>query len=271
MSLLFAEQPIVINTPLATVIGLNEAIVLQQVHYWVDGNKKRKINLKEGRFWTYNTYDKWQSENFPFWSLSTVERTFKKLEKMGLLISGSFNKKKTDRTKWYTINYEELEKLEKAHEDASRQNDEMQNEAIRQNDEMQNDAFPQNDEMQSVNLTCSIYTENTTETNNKDLKDFVNKTASPTLKNQYLEIANGFYVEMSSGRWSKDQWVNLTNKLIDSIIDSGTEIENPIGYIRACLVNCCYAHDLKHGKIDFEDKTDSTTIPFFNWLIKDMD
>lgn len=35
MSLLFAERPLVINTQLAMKIGLNEAIVLQQLHYWL--------------------------------------------------------------------------------------------------------------------------------------------------------------------------------------------------------------------------------------------
>ena len=35
MSLLFAERPLVINTQLAMKIGLNEAIVLQQLHYCV--------------------------------------------------------------------------------------------------------------------------------------------------------------------------------------------------------------------------------------------
>ncbi|HAH9618369.1 ybl78 [Escherichia coli] len=35
MKLLFAERPLVINTQLAMKIGLNEAIVLQQLHYWL--------------------------------------------------------------------------------------------------------------------------------------------------------------------------------------------------------------------------------------------
>ncbi len=30
---------------------------------------------------------------------------------MNILITGNFNKLKMDRTLWYTINYEELEKL----------------------------------------------------------------------------------------------------------------------------------------------------------------
>ena len=36
MSLLMTSQPIVINRDLACRIGLNEAIVLQQLHYWLN-------------------------------------------------------------------------------------------------------------------------------------------------------------------------------------------------------------------------------------------
>lgn len=41
MSLLFAERPLVINTQLAMKIGLNEAIVLQQLHYWLPHRQRR--------------------------------------------------------------------------------------------------------------------------------------------------------------------------------------------------------------------------------------
>lgn len=46
MSLLFAERPLVINTQLAMKIGLNEAIVLQQLHYWL-----RDTNSGSRMFW----------------------------------------------------------------------------------------------------------------------------------------------------------------------------------------------------------------------------
>jgi len=39
--ILFDEQPIVIDKVLARKIGLNEAIVIQQVHYWLKINEKK--------------------------------------------------------------------------------------------------------------------------------------------------------------------------------------------------------------------------------------
>ena len=83
------ENPIVVSKKLAKLIGLNEAIVLQQVHYWLEINRKANKNFKESRYWTYNSIRTWQENNFEFWSFDTVKRTFAKLEKRGLLISGN--------------------------------------------------------------------------------------------------------------------------------------------------------------------------------------
>lgn len=99
-TLLFNEQPLVVNVELARTIGLNEAIVLQQVSYWLEKSDK----VYDGKPWTYNSMVDWQKQ-FPFWSLDTVKRTFTSLEKMELLVTSNFNKAKFDRTKWYTIDY----------------------------------------------------------------------------------------------------------------------------------------------------------------------
>lgn len=102
---LLDEYPLLVLPKLATVIGLNEAIILQQIHYWLLQSGKEK----DGRTWIFNTYDDWKKQ-FPFFSLSTIKRTIKKLEKSGLLITGNYNKLKIDQTKWYTIDHNALDK-----------------------------------------------------------------------------------------------------------------------------------------------------------------
>ncbi|HEB2379826.1 TPA: DnaD domain protein, partial [Staphylococcus aureus] len=89
---------------LAELIGLNEAIVLQQIHYWLN-NSKHKY---DGKTWIFNSYPEWQKQ-FPFWSLITIKRTIYSLEKQNLLLIGNYNKAKFDKTKWYTINYQTIE------------------------------------------------------------------------------------------------------------------------------------------------------------------
>ncbi len=121
--LLFNEQPLVIDKQLAKLIGLNEAMVLQQIHYWLEINRKADKNFREAQYWTYNTLEEWQEE-FPFWSVDTVKRTLTKLRKMGILITGNFNRLKMDRTLWYTINYEELEKLSEIEKEEAQKNEE---------------------------------------------------------------------------------------------------------------------------------------------------
>ncbi|RXI70523.1 DnaD domain protein [Clostridium tetani] len=113
-NLLLTEQPIVINKELAKIIGLNEAIVLQQIEYWININEqaKKENNFQDGFYWTYNTIEEWTNE-FPFWSGDTVKRTLSKLRKRELLITNRYNIKKYDRTLWYRINYEKLNELEK--------------------------------------------------------------------------------------------------------------------------------------------------------------
>lgn len=106
--LLFNDQPVVINRKLAKCLGLKEAVVFQQIHYWLEINKRTKNNFKENKYWTYNSVKAWHENEFDFLSLRTVERTLQKLEKDGLLESKVFNKMAGDKTKWYTINYDKL-------------------------------------------------------------------------------------------------------------------------------------------------------------------
>ena len=106
--LLFNEFPITINRTLAKCMSLTEAVIFQQIHYWLQQNKKKDLNFIDGRYWTYNSTKEWHESDFDFLSESTIKRTLVKLEKDGLLISANYNKMKMDRTKWYSINYENL-------------------------------------------------------------------------------------------------------------------------------------------------------------------
>ena len=105
---LFDEHPILVDRELASVIGLNEAIVLQQLNYWLHSKSAKQIN---GRLWVYNTYDNWRKDNFPFWSRNTIRRAFDSCIKRGLIITGNFNKAGFDKTKWYSIDIEKLDEV----------------------------------------------------------------------------------------------------------------------------------------------------------------
>ncbi|PID23517.1 DNA replication protein DnaD, partial [Sporosarcina sp. P7] len=104
MKLLINEQPLQLLPSLVHLVGLNEALFLQQLHF-------RSLNSKDmhdGHLWVCKTYDKWLEE-FSFLSRMTIKRTIYNLEKQGYLISISeYNKMKIDNTKWYRIDYTRL-------------------------------------------------------------------------------------------------------------------------------------------------------------------
>ena len=104
--LLIDDYPIQILPKLATEIGLNEAIVLQQIHYWLN----QSSHNRDGKKWIYNTYDDWNKQ-FPFWSVMTIRRVINSLEKQKLILIANYNKAGFDKTRWYSIDYSVVESV----------------------------------------------------------------------------------------------------------------------------------------------------------------
>ncbi|KJW12843.1 conserved phage C-terminal domain-containing protein [Levilactobacillus spicheri] len=102
-NLLISEPPLQVLPSLAVKVGLNEAIVLQQFHYWL----QRSNNVRDGHKWIYNSFPNWNKQ-FPFWGLNTLKRAVTSLEKEGYLITANYNKAGFDKTKWYRIDYTKL-------------------------------------------------------------------------------------------------------------------------------------------------------------------
>ena len=106
-SLLLSKRVIKLNTNLAVKIGLNEALVLQQLFYWLD----KGVEI-EGQQWVYKTYDKWQEQDFPFWSVRTIKRTINNLVEKELVIVEKLSDNNFDRKNYYTINFDKLKEYE---------------------------------------------------------------------------------------------------------------------------------------------------------------
>lgn len=108
-NLLLDERPLIVLPSLAAMLNsLDEAVILQQIHYWIE----KRQNYREGRYWVYNSMENWMQQ-FPWIkSRTTLTRYFNKLEAKGLLITGNFNKAGFDKTKWYTIDYSALSDFE---------------------------------------------------------------------------------------------------------------------------------------------------------------
>jgi hypothetical protein len=117
--LLINEYPLQVLPSLATMVGLNEAIFLQQLHYWMRHKTQGKI--VDNRKWIRNTVEEWIKDNFPFWDIGVIKRVTKNLGLDGLVDSRSdLNKLPIDRTKWYSINYAALDRLSQGGEPVER-------------------------------------------------------------------------------------------------------------------------------------------------------
>lgn len=103
-NLLINESPLMVLPSLARAIGLNEAIMLQQVHYWL----KHAKTEHDGKMWIYKTFEQWKEQDFDFWSVSTIKRISTNLVKMDLLLVEKLATNSFNRVNHYTINYQKL-------------------------------------------------------------------------------------------------------------------------------------------------------------------
>lgn len=103
MSLLLSSQPIVVIPELAVRLGLAEAMLLQQIQYWL--TKTTSGVEHDGRRWVFNTASEWQQQ-LPFYSVRTIQSAIASLKRSGVLLVEQLNKSSHDRTNYYAINYE---------------------------------------------------------------------------------------------------------------------------------------------------------------------
>lgn len=95
---------------LANAIGLNEAMLLQQIHYWCCISKEKKFYFEDGHYWAKNTYEGW-TQQLPWKGRKTTERVVENLETKGLIIIGNYSRGAENRTKWYRVNYDRLAEI----------------------------------------------------------------------------------------------------------------------------------------------------------------
>lgn len=90
------------NVKVAEKLGVNKAILLNHLDFWVRKNKANNHNSHEGYFYSYNTYEAW-AEIFPYIGIATIKRCLQDLEKDGLIKTAQLSENKWDKTKYYTL------------------------------------------------------------------------------------------------------------------------------------------------------------------------
>ena len=101
--LLVDDTVLIVQPRLAAAIGKDEAMLLQQIHYWLC----QSGHERDGQRWIYNSYAEWTIQ-FPFWNKDKVRRVVERLRRLGLVRTARYNRYAYDRTTWYTIDYAAL-------------------------------------------------------------------------------------------------------------------------------------------------------------------
>lgn len=115
-SLVLDDRPLLLLPRLATALGLEQALVLQQIHYLLS-NPANGRSIR-GRRWIFNTYAQWRSQYFPFWSERTIRRALTGLEACGA-VAACQPDGNVSRRKYYRVNVGTLRKLVGANSDAA--------------------------------------------------------------------------------------------------------------------------------------------------------
>lgn len=105
-SILFGS-PLLFSPLLAKKLGTKGAIIVQQIHYWLENCD---TDLLDCRHFIKKTYAE-MSARFP-WSIRTTKSIISKLEKIKILVSRvTWDRELSNKCKLYTINYTELLRL----------------------------------------------------------------------------------------------------------------------------------------------------------------
>lgn len=112
--LLINEPPLQVLPSLAKAIGnINEAIILQQIQYWLKNPKSGRYD-SNGRKYIRDTTSEWNIQ-FPWLTERSIKTRLKSLKDKGLILTANLNKSSYDRTNWYSIDYDVLNKFMQMH------------------------------------------------------------------------------------------------------------------------------------------------------------
>lgn len=92
------------NPELAVRYGVDEAIFIHHLAFWLQKNANEPDHIRDGRVWTYDTVSG-LCKIFPWWTRRQMERIIRSVCDKGAVETGHFGAN-LDRTIWYTLSPE---------------------------------------------------------------------------------------------------------------------------------------------------------------------
>lgn len=186
------------DVEVALEYGVNEAIILNHLVFWINKNKANNRHFYDGRYWTYNSQQAF-SELFPFWSKHQIHRLLKSLEERNIIIKGNYNKASYDRTLWYAISDSAISKL---------QNRNMEVAKLQRRNCDFTTPIPDNNQIKNTDI-------------NTDIRDIVEQSSTSTIP--YIEIID--YLNKKTGKNFKSA-AKATQKNIKARFNDGFTLED---------------------------------------------
>lgn len=151
------------NTGLAKIVGVEGAVILKHLFYWVQKNYGNNKHFYDGSYWTYNSVRGF-SIIFDYLSTKQINRVLNNLIKDGYVKTGNYNSNKMDRTMWYAFTEKGIELMKKNGLELDENADLPKSEnAIEQNKQMHlpksENGFSQKGEC-NTNIVTNIITDN---------------------------------------------------------------------------------------------------------------
>jgi hypothetical protein len=90
------------DSEIAEQFGVNVAIFLDQMAFWITKNLANERHIHDGSCWTRNTLQAY-TKMFPYLSVKQIRKILSDCEKHDLIKIGNYNKTQYDRTGWYAL------------------------------------------------------------------------------------------------------------------------------------------------------------------------
>lgn len=90
------------NTDIATEVGVEAAIIFENILYWVVKNAASQDNIRDGMAWVYNSRAAW-CELFPYLGEKQIRNAIERLLEAGFITRDTFSFGSVNRTYWYTL------------------------------------------------------------------------------------------------------------------------------------------------------------------------
>lgn len=91
----------------AEMYGVDGAVFISRLQFWIEKNAANDRHYHEGRYWTYNSL-RAMEKLFPFWSRRQIERIVKNLKDKGVLLTANYARDTHDRTLFYALDESKL-------------------------------------------------------------------------------------------------------------------------------------------------------------------